>query len=64
MYMCVCMCVCVRVCTHAYMYTYDQTDGYYGFEEEEWPKVLPFLVSCYQLESGKNKNRRDGKVNM
>jgi len=46
------------------MYTYDQTDGYYGFEEEEWPKVLPFLVSCYQLESGKNKNRRDGKVNM
>jgi len=27
-----------------------KNDGFYGFEDDEWPKVLPFLVGGYKVE--------------
>jgi cellulose biosynthesis protein BcsQ len=36
-------------------------DGYYDFSSDEWPKVLPFLVGGYKLESSQKSKSREKK---
>ena len=36
-------------------------DGYYDFSSDEWPKVLPFLVGGYKLESLEKSKSREKK---
>jgi cellulose biosynthesis protein BcsQ len=38
-----------------------KNDGFYGFEDDEWPKVLPFLVGGYKVE-GKSKAGKKRKA--
>ena len=36
-------------------------DGYYDYSSDEWPKVLPFLVGGYKLESSQKSKSREKK---
>jgi cellulose biosynthesis protein BcsQ len=37
-----------------------KNDGFYDFTADEWPKVLPFLVGGYKMETASGKKRKAG----